>query len=70
MTRDALQTILQQREGVEELNGLDNVKRLYAFTSVGDPNDPDFYVVVGILPDHILIFHLRLMSVASARPRH
>ncbi len=48
-----IQDVLQQRENTIEAVGLDGVKRLYAFTALGDANAPDFYVVVGISPDHI-----------------
>ena len=48
-----IQAVLQNREAVEELDGLDGVKRLYAFTTSGDTKAPDFYVVVGLLPAHI-----------------
>ncbi|MFN8495986.1 MAG: histidine kinase [Caldilineaceae bacterium] len=48
-----IQTILQQHEGVQEMDGLDGVRRLYAFTFAGEQSAPDFYVIVGILPAHI-----------------
>src|SRR5256885_2357487 len=48
-----IQTVLRQKEGVAELEGLDNVNRLYAFTAFGGADKPDFYVGVGISPAHI-----------------
>ncbi|CAN5842016.1 hypothetical protein BH10CHL1_BH10CHL1_13940 [soil metagenome] len=48
-----IQAVLQQRENTLETVGLDGVKRLYAFTALGDANEPEFYVAVGISPDHI-----------------
>ncbi|MCX6047597.1 MAG: histidine kinase [Chloroflexi bacterium] len=48
-----IQNVLHQRENTLEAVGLDGIKRLYAFTSFGAAAEPDFYVVVGISPDHI-----------------
>jgi PAS domain S-box-containing protein len=42
-----VQTMLAQREGTQELRGLDNVPRLYAFTPLGG-GEGDAYVSIGI----------------------
>ncbi len=43
-----VQAILDRKEGVEEIAGLDRVKRLYAFTPVGDKKEGIWFVSIGI----------------------
>jgi len=61
-TSPFIQTVLQKHEGVEEMDGLDGVRRLYAFTATGAQSAPDFYVIVGILPTHIYAGVSRTLS--------
>jgi len=49
-----VRTILAQGEGTAELTGIDGITRLYAFTSIGNPRDPDLHVAVGVPVEHAL----------------